>query len=295
MQRLMLTALSGLACLALVVSATSAKAIMIAPQPIPMRVAGADVVVVGKVTGFGDRLVSVDGVNYQIAKVKVDQALLGAKGAKEVKVGFVPAGGGGRPGGPIRPGLRGGVNLSIGQEGCLILTKHPSKEFYLVGPYFNVISKKVDKAENPNWAKELAEVKKAVKALENPKAGLKSKKKEERFQTAAMLVTRYRTPKAGSVKTEPVDAEQSKLILNALAEADWAAPGRPGPFMMNPQGIFMQLGLTEKDGWTMPKDFTKLPEEAKKWLKENAGKYRIQRYVPAKAEKSDTPKESPSR
>jgi hypothetical protein len=298
MQRPTVTVLSGLACLGMMAPVSSAKAMMIAPQPIPLRVAGADVVVVGKVTGFGDRLVSVDGAQYQIAKVKVDEALIGAKGAREVQVGFLPASGG-RPGGPIRPGFRPGVSLSIGQEAGLILTRHPTRDFYLIGPYFNVINKKAGTMENPNWAKEVGEVKKAVKLLANPSPGLKSRNKEERFLTAALLITRYRTPRAGTNKTVPVDAEQSKRILLALADADWATrpgrPGGPGMARMNPQAVFFQLGLTDKDGWTPPKDFRKFADEARKWLRDHAGKYRIQRFVPAKGEKSDTPSEAPAK
>jgi hypothetical protein len=56
---------------------------------------------------------------------------------------------------------------------------------------------------------------------------------------------------------------------------------------MTPQTIFFQLGLTPKDGWTPPKDFKQLPDEAKKWLKDNADKYVIQRFVYEKKDKED--------
>jgi hypothetical protein len=51
---------------------------------------------------------------------------------------------------------------------------------------------------------------------------------------------------------------------------------------MGPQAMFFRLGLTAKDFWTPPANFKDTPEAAKKWLKDNAGAYRIQRYVAAK-------------
>src|ERR1700738_5017845 len=93
-----------------------------------------------------------------------------------------------------------------------------------------------------------------------------------------MLETRYRTPKAWAQKTEAIGAEESKRILQALAEADWTP--KPGDaFVTTPDKAFAQLGLTDKDGWAQPADFKDYPEAAKKWLKENADKYRIQRFV----------------
>ena len=45
--------------------------------------------------------------------------------------------------------------------------------------------------------------------------------------------------------------------------------------------LLLILLLPVAAGWTQPKDFTQFPTEAKKWLKDNAGKYRIQRFVRA--------------
>jgi hypothetical protein len=51
------------------------------PTPIPERMGMADVVVVGKVTGFGDKLVTAqrypgasDGAEFQVAVVRIDDA-----------------------------------------------------------------------------------------------------------------------------------------------------------------------------------------------------------------------------
>jgi hypothetical protein len=286
---------AGLACLAAAVVPNPAWALVIAPAPIPQRVALADVVVVGKVAGFGDKLVTAAGpfgagnADYQVAVVQVGDAILGAKDAKEIKVGFVPP----PEPGTGRPIVIGGprFSLKLEQEVCLFLTKHPTEDFYVGRQYFDLIDK-----TDPNFDKQLDEVKRCAKLLADPAAGLKAKAADDRFLTAAMLVVRYRTPPPGAAlpgKTEPIDAGESKQILQALAEADWGPAAGPAPIglQLNPQNVFFRLNLTPQDGWTPPADATQFADEAKKWLKDNTEKYRIQRYVAEKKEGDDKKKD----
>jgi hypothetical protein len=291
MKRTVLAGLAALYTLAVLASAAPAVAMMVAPAPIPQRVATADVVVVGKVTGFADKSVSAprfpgDTVQaeYQVALVKVEDALLGTRGMKEIRVGFIPPPAPVPDARPVRPPIRRfpSVNLTLNQEVCLFLTRHPAADFYTAPAYYHVLNK----TGNANFARELGEVKRCAKLLADPKAGLDSKDKDECFLTAAMLITRYRTPnlsRAGLPKTEPVDAAQSKRILEALAEADWAVRN-PRQAQMAPQNLFFRLGLKPADGWTQPRDYRETPAAAKKWLQDHAGTYRVQRYV---AEKPD--------
>lgn len=282
MKGLRLASLLCVACLGVMVVSTQAKALRIAPNPIPMRVAAADLVVVGKVTGFGEKLIPAerfkgDTGEYQIATVKVEDTLLG-KGAKEVKVAFVPAATAPAPGGIRISSRLPGINLMVGQEACLILVKHSTKDFYVINQYTDVLNKK----DNPNFGAETEEIKKTGKLLANTKAGLTSKDADEKFMTAALLLTKYRTPRpyTDKPKMTTVDPAESKLILEALAEADWAPKVvRPGMNFMNPQAMFYRLGATPADGWTQPKDFKDFPAEAKKWLKDNAGKFKLQKYT----------------
>lgn len=267
---------------------TAAKLAVIAPQPIAQRVATADAVVVGKVTNIEDKTVSAppfpgapQKVEYQIAVIKIEDPILGAKGLTHLRVGFVPP----QPG-VVRPGGYRPPTLAKDQEACLFLAQHPEGTFYTMPAYFSVIDTKA-----PTFEKDVAEAKKAARLLADPTAGLESKEAHDRFLTAAMLVARYRQrkPSAAPPAQEPIDAEESKRILLALADADWTPPNKPGPAQLTPQTVFSQLGLTAKDGWTPPKDFKQFPDEAKKWLKENADKYRIRRFVAdeKKAEKKD--------
>jgi hypothetical protein len=100
-------------------------------------------------------------------------------------------------------------------------------------------------------------------------------------------------------KTEPIDAEQSKLIMKALAEANWFP--KYGPATISPKLLFMAMGVTEADGYKPPpktindlgpglgetKEYArKVTLAAQKWVKENRTKYRIKRFVEdMKAEK----------
>jgi hypothetical protein len=296
MNRTMWMRLASLWCAALMSSPSSGRAIVIAPQPLSQRTATADCIVVGKVTGFAAKTVSVErfpgdkgNADYQVALIQVETNLHGAKGVKEIKVGFIPpppAPGGG-PGG-IRPHIRRPMapSLALHQEALLFLTKHHKGDFYILPMSFSIVNKQ----GNANFDKDVDEVKHCIKLLADPKASLDSKEESDRILTAGMLMAQYRQSKqgAGQPKRKPIDPVLSKKILGTLADADWnARPARPGPFQMTPQRVFGQLGLTEKDGWTPPKDSKQLAEKAKEWCKENAGKYVIQRYDFATDDKNE--------
>jgi hypothetical protein len=281
MRQTLLTALVLLA----VTGPASAVAVMI--QPVPQRVATADVVVVGKVSAIESKTVAAtqfpgakDKAEYTVAVVKIKDALLGAKGLTHLKVGFImpkdpPAP---PPGGPIRPTLRRPpqAKLEADQEACLLLKKHHEGEFYILPAYADLIDKK-----GPNFDKDLALVKKCAKLLADPKAGLKSKDADERTLTAGLLVVRYRTAGVPNAKTEPIDGDESQLILKALAEGDWSKPFAQDT--ITAQAAFARLNLTDKDGFvfrpgagTPP---TAYQDAAKAWLKAHADGYRIQRFV----------------
>lgn len=272
----------GLALVIGLSSALWAKALMIAPPPVAFRAAAVEAAVVGKVIKLADKTVPAemfkgDMRQMMIATVKVEESVLGKPG-REIQVGYFPpmappvGPGGIRIGG----GGRGGVNLVVDQEALLLLKAHPTRKGVLVvNDMFSVVTK----TDNPNFKTELDEVKKTAKILAAPLASLKSKDSEERILATSLLITRYRSAPGPDAKTEKVPADESQLILNNLAEADWNAMrgGRFG-FMVTPQQLFYQLGLTPADGWTQPRDFKAIPEAAKKWLKDNAGKYQVVRY-----------------
>ena len=279
---------------ALVLAAPVSSKALIAPQSITQRVATSDVVALGKVTALGDRTVKAERWpgdkmlgEFRIATVKIADHIYGAQGLTHIKVGFVPP----APVVPPRPGevrphiriYRGpAIKLEKGQEVLLFLKKHPKEDFYTIPVYFDVVEKKA-----AGFDDDLAEAKKDGKLLADPMAGLKSKSADERFRTAALLVYRYRTAHFGD-KQQPIAADESKRILEALAGADWNAVPvrRPGPYrqQVTPLSVFYMLGLQPRDGW-MPAPGQPIGEAAQAWLKANAGSYRIQRNATARAEK----------
>jgi hypothetical protein len=278
---------TALAALALLFLTAPLTALMVAPTPIPDRLALADAVVVGKIVSIEDKTVAAkrfpgdpNKSEFKVALIQIDDPLYGAKGLTRVRLGFVPPPPQVQPN-PGRPVIGGGINRfpqmnhAVGQEACFFLKKHADGDFYVAPMYFDVIDKKV-----AGFDKEIAQVKQCAKLLENPGASLQAKNADERLLTAAMMLTRYRTPPAGvqNPKTEALSAEQSKLLLEALASADWSK--RIDGTQVSPQMVFFRLNLTAKDGWTQPKNGQEIPAAAQKWLKDNADKYRVQRFVP---------------
>jgi hypothetical protein len=260
-------------------------------SPLPERVALASCIVTGKVTEIEEKKISAhqfpgvkEKVEYTIAVVEIKDGLLGAKGVTHVKVGFVEPqaapGDNGRDAPIRRPPIRfQPVTLAKNQEGCFLLTPHFEETFY-TAPAFDYV---INKQDNANYDKELDTIKQCAKLLADPDAGLKSKDAGDRFLTAALLVIRYRTPTGANPKEEKVDAPQSKLILQGLADGDWSK-GFSGTDL-TPMMVFPRLNLTDKDNWkpvafqNYEKDF---PEYAKKWIKDNGDSYAMKRFVEKK-------------
>jgi hypothetical protein len=301
MRRTLLVALAAVVGLSLlpalsIAQVATSKAIRL--SPLPERVATADAVVTGKVTTIEEKTVSAEPfpgaeekAEFQVAVVKIADGLLGTKKLTHIKVGFVkpPEGaGGGRP--IIRPGGGyGPPKLSVDQEGIFFLQKHPTESFYVLQGPLSV----VNKANNDNYEKELTKVKDCAKLLADPKAGLKSKDAEQRALTASMLLIRYGTQHPGQTKREPIDADESKMILKALADGDWT---KNNSFEdLSPQWGFNMLRLEEKDGWNPQGPFNTpnaYQDAAKAWLKDHADSYRVQHYVSDKKdEKKDEKKD----
>jgi hypothetical protein len=296
--KLSIVALASAALLA----ATPVNAMRIAPPPPGMRVAQASMIVIGKVESIEEKPVSAkqfpgaqEKAEYQIAVIKISDPILNAKGITTVRVGFVPPPKP-QPGVFVRPGL-GGPQFAKDQEVLVFLKPHHEANFMVAEAFYDMIPKQ----GNPAFEKETEEVKKFVKMLGNPKESLKAEKAEDRLAAAALLVSHYRARRnvGTEPKTEAIDADVSKLILTTLGEADWkATPGGPGGFYMSPMGIFNQLGLLEKGGDSFKPpmmevmgkpqiDYAKLPEYAKQWCKDNAGKYKIERFVYEEKKKDD--------
>jgi hypothetical protein len=295
MNRSFVAALTG-AAIALLVNPLAAKALVVRMPSLQEKVVQSDVIVVGKVQALEEKPVeaspfpgSPQKTPYTIASIRITESLAGVKNVTNIRVGFIPqpksepATDPAVPIRPIRP--RGGManpELKVGQEGCFFLQKHPDGDFLVLTPMAHPVD-----AKDENFKKQLELIQKSLKMLAEPVVALQSKNADERLQTASLLLQKYRQFRNTTGKAPvqaPIPAEQSRLILQAIAEADWTR-NDPENMMQSGQMLFNMLGVQAKDGWTPPKpqagqNYQELYQKAaKSWLKENAARFRIQMWI----------------
>jgi hypothetical protein len=231
--------------------------------PIWSRLAKATIVVIGEVGTIEDKTVeavsdpsSKEKRTYQVAHIKVTDVILGPKDLKEVKVGFYKEG-----------------ELKPEQTAVFIVGPHFAQPFNV----FADIEQDLFFTDHRYFELRTKILRHAAQCLAEPNEMLKSQEPRDRLLAASVLISRYRDSSVGK-KEEPIDAEQSKLLLRALRDADWGKEDKS--FRLKPQPIFEMLGLTAKDGWNAPKKPEDARSAAEDWLIDNHAKYRIQRFVP---------------
>lgn len=238
-----------------------------ASRPTITRFLAADTVLVGKITSVETEAVESGGVKYSIANVKVEGGFIGTKNTTHVKVGFI-----------ANP--RGG-DLEAGGQYLLFLTKHPTEGFQIIPPMAIPISAKNEAA----FKTAVAEVEKASAAVKDPVAALKNDKAADRGFAAVVLLTKYRTPPPGVVRlldNEDLSAEESKLLLAGLNDADWTTDTNG----VSGFTAFRAMALSQRDGWTQPgvKQGANVIDEYKKaytaWLAGSGKDYRVKKLVP---------------
>ncbi len=269
-------------------------------QPIPQRMLQADTVVVGKVTTVAEKPTKAERfkgdaqkADYRLFTIKIDSALKGGNGLTHIKVGcLVPMGVAPVvpgviddqpirkpfPGRPIRPfPIQQLPMLEKDQEVLLFLRPHVSEPFYTISAMGDVTDSKAG-----NFKADVELARKVSKIWAEPMTSLKAKEPADRYQAAAVLVMKYRTP-VGPAKEEEVSVEESKLILEGIASGNWDAP-QVGRFdSLTPMQVFYQL-QPQTAGFVQPQNFQEQPKAMKKWLEDNAGKFRVKRFVAAKSE-----------
>jgi hypothetical protein len=254
------------------------------------RAAQSDAIVTGKVTEVERDLLQMapypgapNKVAYKVAVVKVDEAIRGVAGKKTLRVAFrdPPPKGSGPPKSKLP---------KVGDEGLFCLFKTTVDGVYKAPIFYDLVAR-----DSADFARHLADARDIAKVLADPKAALKDLSPQKRAEAAGLLIVRYRwtefwtefVPRyPGRLKSEPIDAEESKLILSALALADWSKDVRPG--FKHPRTAFVLLKLTDKDNWHPPQarlDSEEWARAAQQWLAKHGGTYRIQRAVPVQPEK----------
>ena len=256
-----------------VVGVSTAQARIAMPPPGPFRVVNSDAVFVGRVTGMEPTDMEIDKQKYRVAVAQVSEIVLGLKaGTKTVRIASIVV----DPNGPRLS--RQPPSVEVGQEGLFMVHRFAGKDVLMApNPGYFV------GADQPNFKSEIADAKKAAVIVQNPVAALKSKDSKEQLFGVQVLLNKYREVPSGvnpaALKQEPIDAEESKLILSAIAGADWTGPSRFGT--PNPIQFWGQLGLTEKDGWKQPEPFSlqTTGEAVRTWVRMHGDTYRIQRFV----------------
>jgi len=273
----------------MVVAAVNAAPALVMRVRTPLQsAAAADVVIVGKVTAIEKDAVEAtpfpgapNKVAYKIAVVKVQTPLAGAANLTHVKVAFLPRPAPNPKPVPIRPlpGIQT-PELKENDEFLFFLSRHPDGGFFVMPNMSPPMSLEGDEGK-----KALDVVKKVTAALADPMKGLKSASADERYLTASALLSRYRNPPdfaVGGVDQTAIPADESRLILKILLERDWV---KPDPNNVSPTQLFFSLGLSDKDGWSMPKvqpgmTFNAvLKDEFSKWLAGPGKDYQIKKMV----------------
>lgn len=279
MPRLRLGQTAALA--ALLGSVTSATAYTSLPTlAIPEKMGFVTQVGVGKITAVEEKMVKVRlhprqawEAEVLLAEVEVRENVLGLDKVKKLRLAFWNS--------PVGKQFNKRPELTVGQEGLFFAVQHPKEDFAIV-----VLPGSWVDAKSATYDKDLAEARHCGKLLARPLDGLKAKDASDRFLTAFMLLARYNDlaafaylhPEAAS-RDEPLGAEESKLILLALAEADWS-PKDP-KVQWRPLQAYNRL---RGKGPTAPPTVTGMgtPEQlaaARAWLRDNAETFRISRRV----------------
>ncbi|HEY3788933.1 MAG TPA: hypothetical protein VGL71_08765 [Urbifossiella sp.] len=289
--------------LAIAATTSLAQALVIAMKPPTQRALSAQVVVVGKVTAIEKETVEAapfhnapNKLHYKVAVVRVETRLAGANDLTHIKIGFIPPPPQAAPPpiqpGVIRPAIKRRPNLlpelKEGQEMIFFLSKHPDAGFFVMSNMSPPLDMKAEGTK-----KEIESIKKVLAVAADPMKGLQSEKADDRAFAATVLASKYRAypDTGGEVEQVPISAEENKLILKGLAEADWTKVDRSMP---SPVQAFYSLGLTDKDDWVPPKAVPAKPGQAPvnynalvkeafvKWQDGPGKVYQIKRIVPKK-------------
>ncbi len=238
------------------------------PSP-TARMAIADMVLVGKITGVESRSLRMrhsfgqEPLPHEVFVVKVVSMFKGDERLTH-----------------IRMALPKPQSMPVGFEAIFYLNAHAQEPVYILPP--DAYDYPVAKESDPRFKIQVEQLKRMGQLLRDPLASLKSAKAEDRLLTAALLISEYRTFQPGvhaaETKTTPIDAATSKLILRALAETE--AP-RVVEIRLTTWRLFNMLGVKPADGF----DVAKIPttqerwDAARKWMKENEERFVIQAFA----------------
>ncbi len=219
-------------------------------------------------------------VPYRVAEVKIEQTMLGAKGLTKVRIGF-PANAGGGYGyyGDEQLGIdiRGGgfipanqMALEADQEGCFVLERHPSGDFYVAVGFTraSLLNKK-----DANYAEELKKIEATAKVIKDPETALKAEKPEQVDEALSILGERFRNPNRPGMNREvALDKDTSKVLMQGMAKVSFEQR----------QVHLQKFFGVEVSKFTGSGTTTEMNDRQVKYLNDNAGKVELKRFDYAK-------------
>jgi hypothetical protein len=236
------------------------------------RFTGSDWVVIGKITNYDEKSMQMTPApgatakqEFAVAVLEITKAIKGADGLTHIRIAVDMA-----------------QHLPLAKEACYFLNPHFEEPVCVMNWRFGAPDYKEN---NPGFDALVRQFERWGKLLKNPLDGLQAKDADERFLTAALLITEYRTFRPGFHKqdqsTEAIDAKQSKLIMQALADADWNKVILDNTVSV--AMLFTQLSPTPNEGWVAKAGYNPQTYEiaVKNWLRDNAETYRIKAFVQA--------------
>ena len=266
------------ACVALLFAALPAVADRIAP-PVPRPLTAAvnsDVVLVGTVTAVEDDPVKAKAApdakadtEFRVLVVKIDDGLLGVKNVTRVRVALTVA----EFNSPLR-------TLKEDAKCLLYLTQHPTTNLLVplaAHPSVNMAGRGADEI--------LRRTKIVTAAIADPVKALKAEAKDDRVLAACGLAMYYRKVPPGDREAVARPADESKLLLAALAEGEWTLTALTDTG--NPFAVVRGLGL-EDAGLSLPTPANDAGYVAacqmafKEWLAGKGKDARVKQLVPKK-------------
>lgn len=244
------------------------------PQPV-LTTATSDAVVVGTITAVEDDLVKIKSHpdaktedEYRVLVVKVDDAIQGVKNTTHIRIAM-----------PAAEYQRTSQTYQPEGKFLFFLAKHSTTELLLPSSNqqpVNLADKKADEF--------IRRSKLVGAAIKDPMTALKAKEKDDRVLAAIGLVTYYRRHAGTNHETAYRPADESKLILEVLAEGDWTNGRTP-----DEGGVYsLTLGMNLEDfGWhalgkTGANPAAEYQEAFKKWLTDKGRDARVKQFVPKK-------------
>jgi hypothetical protein len=229
------------------------------PNPVVMAVPAASVVVIGQIDEIEKKtvLASVEAdpmspkIEYQMATIKISDALLGLKGDKTVRIGV-----------PVlteRDAKRYNLppKLVLKKDVCLCLNPHHSGDFYILttmSAMFDVKAK--------GFERDLETIKKYTSVYRDPIKALKVENQHDRARAVSLLLDRCNSErfnfKGARIAKVNVSREENELMITAISEAPFEYPNEvrekinPPPTMLD---LAVKLQYHVRDlGFRLPDD-----------------------------------------